>query len=538
MVSYPPFVNSRGHVVRLFLTIVWTMLLGFVGLLSGPTVSAQTIPLVVTPCMNNADGTTLTCDPSSDGTGLSSAGAATAAALPLTNPPGYTGTIAIGNDSTRCPEPVQSPTPIDVFYLQQGVFSEYFYHTGVSRGVGAPVGDCIGPNLLYETPPGANSLTNGFILPKFQVVGVLYAPPGNKNAVSGEQCSQVTYGGGFTSNYTYSDTQSYSNKNSQTTSYGGSVSFFGFTISGSASTTNTFTQKSTLMNATMINTTITAAQGLRCSIAADGINHANDKIAVWFNPAIGISVLPDNTVVNTGLGYDPADNVITGTPDTLWIYVSDLQLLASGKPCSDTTLGQDTDFETECNQLARAWSSTGALTAADYADILKADPFAGNETLNPMDPSLNGRYSQPTLTGSGTMQGTTTTIATGTLISYGPGTGQSIATFTAGSTTTSTTGSTAEDTHSVQYTTSLGLSEQNGGSGKTSGGDTSKLTAGLMDGTTYTYSNKVSTTNSNASSQTASYIVYGPLVQDDYTGLQQLAVYQDNIYGTFVFYPE
>ena len=55
---------------------------------------------------------------------------------------------------------------------------------------------------------------------------------------------------------------------------------------------------------------------------------------------------------------------------------------------------------------------------------------------------------------------------------------------------------------------------------------------------TYEYSNQWSSTVSSGTSQTMNFTIVPPLSTDNYTGPTAMQVWKDNVYGTFMFYPE
>ena len=56
--------------------------------------------------------------------------------------------------------------------------------------------------------------------------------------------------------------------------------------------------------------------------------------------------------------------------------------------------------------------------------------------------------------------------------------------------------------------------------------------------TQWTWTNQESQTITSSKSQTANFSITPPLASDNYTGPTAIQVWKDNIYGTFMFYPE
>ena len=153
--------------------------------------------------------------------------------------------------------------------------------------------------------------------------------------------------------------------------------------------------------------------------------------------------------------------------------------------------------------LQRTWDpNQGALDSADYANILAADPFVSDPGLDPNNSSQFTNMDQ---------------------IIYYEGAGTpSCQTYSASYSNTGSETSGATDTHSVTYSLD--------GSGSFYG-----LTAAMHLSQTFTYINSWSSTISQGSSQSASFDVCAPPL--NYAGLPYVAIFKDNLYGTFMFYP-
>lgn len=68
-----------------------------------------------------------------------------------------------------------------------------------------------------------------------------------------------------------------------------------------------------------------------------------------------------------------------------------------------------------------------------------------------------------------------------------------------------------------------------------SGGFFSSLSLKLSSANTFTWTNKWSATSTNQVGQTASASITGPNSSDNYTGPVEFNIFQDNVYGTFMF---
>jgi hypothetical protein len=68
-------------------------------------------------------------------------------------------------------------------------------------------------------------------------------------------------------------------------------------------------------------------------------------------------------------------------------------------------------------------------------------------------------------------------------------------------------------------------------------GITNKLSFSFSNVNTFTWTNKYTDTKTNSSIVTQALSIKNPVVLDEYNGPTQMQVWQDNIYGTFMFYP-
>lgn len=343
---------------------------------------------------------------------------------------------------------------------------------------------------------------SGWVRPKYLVVGLTYAPPGSH--------STVVYSNGFMNGTAQTNTQNFIS--TVTTK---EVDTLGFgikgVVSGSAIDTesSTYTQEQDLSNSLTISET--SATGLTVPGPASstlGVDHDYDTIYVWLNPEVFMEAF-NSVVVTNGYGWDARDS-ITGV-DVVQLTVGQLE---GTQPITDPSY---------VTRLARTWdTSLGALNATDYADILRADPFVTNPSFNP-NTDTTGRYELP--------QSGSPAQPTDLIFNYipvppgGQATGQ---TYTSSYTSTSALGATAKDTHTTSYTfdTKAGVSFF------------AIVEAEFSEEDTYTYTNQWSNTITSGTTQSGNFTIYPPLASDDYMGPTAIQVWKDNVYGTFMFYPE
>jgi hypothetical protein len=342
---------------------------------------------------------------------------------------------------------------------------------------------------------------SGWIHPKYQIVGLTYAPPGSK--------SSATYASGFLNGTSVNTTASYSSgvTNKVSVSLGATAGVV--SGKGTVSESTGWTQDEDSTNSVGI--TQQEATGLVVPGPASsgvGVDHDFDTVYVWLNPMSFVEFGANNVAVQAGLGYDARDT-ITGM-DVVTITIGQLK----GTQPIDAGL-QD--------RLNRTWdSSEGGLTGTDYIDIANADPFFLNPAFNP-NTDTSHRFELP-LTGSPAEP----TDLIFNYIPVPPGGQPTSQTFTSSYTSTSTAGQTSKDSHTTTYVVDATASAAFFATASVEFSSTS----------TYSYSNQWSSMVTNGTSQTMNFTIVPPLSTDNYTGPTAIQVWKDNVYGTFVFYPE
>jgi hypothetical protein len=364
--------------------------------------------------------------------------------------------------------------------------ADYFCSDGTQRGLFVAFTGTLG--------------TSGYVGLKYQVVGLAYAPPGAK--------SSVAYADGYLNGTSTSITQAFTAGVSVTGTLAGGGDLFGILQAGSTETnTIGFSQEEDTTNTISIVEQDSTGESVPGPLASNaGVDHDYDIIYVWLNPDVSLTVFPPSTVDFNGYAWDPADT-ITG-PDIVFLTVGQLK-------------GTQTIESSLLARLARTWdSSLGGLTAADYAAIANADPFVANPSFNP-NTDTSGRFEFPQVNGQ----------PQDLIVNYIPAAtgGQPITnTYTSNYTSTSVSGQGSKETFTVAAAVT----------GSVSASFFASVYSKLAATTTFTYTNQWSHTVTAGASQSANFTIVGPLSTDGYTGPTAMQVWKDNIYGSFMFYPE
>lgn len=392
---------------------------------------------------------------------------------------------------------------------------------------------------------GGSAVYEGFINPKYVIVGVMYSPPGSS--------STVTYGNDAEVGSSTSVASSFSSTVGQSTSLS-----LGFSIEGwlgakeTTTESNSYTQEQDSSSSIEIKQTTSSSTGLSgFSDPVHGINHDYDYIFVWLNPTVNftVSTVSGKTQVQwTGYGYDLDDTPAYPDMDVIGIQLGCL----NGNFYQQYLAGTNTNWST-CtavfnNNFSRSWAlnnvngSGPALTptlanssapynfcqqpGTDLYKLCQADPFGAN-------PNYTVQFaSGATTTADGRFTACGNSGCNST-IEYQPSVNK---TYSQGYTTTQTTSQGAKYTYASDFSVE---SEFTGGASLPlpNGGPAFGETIIATFTNTYSFSNveefNQSTNNSNG--QTASFSIQGP--PEGYTGPQSFVVYQDNLYGTFMFYP-
>jgi len=262
--------------------------------------------------------------------------------------------------------------------------------------------------------------------------------------------------------------------------------------------------------------------------AFNPVNHDYDTIWLWLNPLMIFTVQPNNpvkTVQWTGYGYDNHD--VNG-PDVFGVQVGWLNGHFGPNPSIAAVLSRN--WVTQ-NEPGMVWSSGEGpgLTSNDIANILKADFFT------------SGTYSLPSPLPSTSADGRFTQIA------YPPNpVNYTQAGLGNGGGTTTVYDAAYTNTKSVAQGTSYTFKEAFGTSVQFSGGSflgTLSVTLAQSQTLTWTHTWENTLTTSQVLSKALSVTGPGcpqisPPCVPTYAGPGEFIVFQDNQYGTFMFYPK
>ncbi len=189
----------------------------------------------------------------------------------------------------------------------------------------------------------ANTLLAGTARPKYQVLTVVYAPPGTSG---GKSASSVDYGTGSSTGTTTSISDAFKAGVDVTASVGVSVGIASLSVSSDFNYAKTKTDTHSL--------DIRKSKSYDLKVSGpdrDGIDHDLDQYYIWLNPLLDLTIDPENNV---------AWAVAVDGPTMLVQYAYGAWLRDPSKMPPG---------------VKRQLDAAG-LTAADYAAILSVNPFA------------------------------------------------------------------------------------------------------------------------------------------------------------------
>ena len=288
-------------------------------------------------------------------------------------------------------------------YTLEGIFQECYDPTGSGTYSNCTwQGPMDGLNIQGEVqgPSGVQ----GFITPKYVVVGVTYAPPGENSYVQYTNTNSV--------GNTTTISQSFNNKAgfSVSMSGGGMVPagwFSGaFTVTATESTD--YTQGSSNSSTTTVSKATTVAYKTNGTPNEAPVSNDYDYIWLWLNPELFVTYAPPvgstpGSVVLTGYGMDPNDPV-TGLPQSGVTYTAGPDIIEVQVGCLNGHFGCGSDLAWNNGEapgsfvtsglLARSWQSAAngyywpsgeqsGLSFNDVCQILTFDPMTTSPSQCP-----------------------------------------------------------------------------------------------------------------------------------------------------------
>jgi hypothetical protein len=376
------------------------------------------------------------------------------------------------------------------------------------------------PSYTLTSPPtltgGEGAPVAGSINPKYLILAWTYAPPGSKSTVTNNNSTMI--GSSTATNDSFSNQVSESVTLSGTT---GSVigQLDGVEVSGTESTSYTDEQdSSSSISINQTKTFITTVPGPNND--AFGVNHDYDVVWLWLNPIADFTVFPSQpaNVIWTGYHYDLAD---LPQMDVFGVEMGWLNGHFG-------TIPPDIQHVLDRTWAAgQAWPAgngpglTGPGPGSDFDNIIKANPFSDPNYVVTVDPTSTA--------------GTTTdgrfTLTANQPINYtppGPGGNPTTQGYSANYVQTDTKGKGAK------YTFQQGFATEEKFKGSLF---LQFLTFDLKQSDTLTWTHQFSQNMTHSAGNTVSFSVTGPSATANYSGPNEFLVFQDNIFGTFMFYP-
>src|SRR5581483_5871018 len=380
--------------------------------------------------------------------------------------------------------------------------------------------------------------TVGWANPKYKIIGVEYAPPGSK--------SSVTYGANTVVGTSTGVMSTFSSQDQQSVTTSAGFSIFGFGSTETSTYSNDYTQEKDTSSSVAVTQTTSSSTGLSgYADPINGINHDYDYIFVWLNPIANFVIYPQangNLVTWTGYGYDLNDTRDYPDMDLVGVQLGCLNGDFYAQYTSGTNtnwLTCETVFNTNFNRSCALNNTDGSGPGLTPSLATSVPPY--NFCQHPgkdlyyiclADPYSNPSYKLAFPSGSTTTTDGRFTACNGTgcttTIDYEPNLNTN---YSQGYSTTTTTGQMDKYTYKQSFSLESKFSATEG-SGKTF---SATFTQNLGTTNTYTWTDQFNQTTNNSKSQTASFAIVGPA--EGYVGPTQFVVYQDNLYGTFMFSP-
>jgi len=370
------------------------------------------------------------------------------------------------------------------------------------------------PSVPSAMTGGSDAPLVGYVNPKYVILAWTYAPPGSKSSVVNNNSAMI--GSSTATN------DSFANQVSESVTIAGTTGSIlgkldGVEVSGTESTSYTDEQDSSKsITLSQTKTFITTVPGPGND--ALGVNHDYDVVWLWLNPLADFTIPSDvpNSVTWTGFHFDMAD---IPRMDIIGVEMGWLNGHFGTVPSNIQSV------------LARTWAAgqvwpagqgpglTGPGPGTDFDNIVKANPFSDPNYAVTLAPgqitSADGRF---TVTGNQNID----------YVPPGPGGNPTTQSYSANYVQTDVTGKGAK------YTFQQGFATEEKFAGSLFLGG---LTVDLKQSDTLTWTHQFSQNMTQSTGNTVSFSVTGPAAAANYSGPTEFLVFQDNIFGTFMFYP-
>jgi len=354
-----------------------------------------------------------------------------------------------------------------------------------------------GNDFSVDVQPSADSLSaqlNVQLYPKFYVLSILYAPPGNQSS------------NGYTNSVTNTATTgiSASFTNATAKSYGINVAGSNFGVSFSTSTST--------QDALSFQVSTSNGSGATLASLRNPVDHSQDQFLIWLNPVLVVTPTSSNTANYTL--RTPIDSNGQAEPmDIININAVDLENPASIpldvlNPQTRDNVGGLPGLANVCaNPVPQCTSAPCGCTTSDFTSILATDPMVSVSLQNTLPDQVDpNRY---VFVNSQVLQGPECSGCDPLRNSFTESDSQSTS---------------ATETQTYSYSI-----------GSTHSAGFSFLGAGLTikQDKTLTWSHAMSTGTSNGTSHTASIT----LGTTDVGCYENVNIYEDTVYHTFVLAP-
>jgi hypothetical protein len=354
-----------------------------------------------------------------------------------------------------------------------------------------------GSNFFINVQPQGDSLAaslNVLLYPKYYVLSILYAPPGNQSS------------NGFTNTVTNTATTSISHSFASAIATAINVS-----AAGNGFGVNFSTAKST-QNSQSFQVSTSNGAGATLSSVRNPVDHSQDQFLIWLNPAVVVTPT-SSTTANYALLTPIGSNGQPEPMDIVNINAVDLQnpssipLAVLASQTRNNVSGLPGLANVCANPAPQCTSAPCGCTTNDFTGILAADPLLSVSLQNTLPDQVDSnRY-----------------IFVESQVLEGPecsGCDPLRNSFTAND------GQTASQTETTQYSYSVGFTRSSGfslfGSGLT-----------ITNSNTFTWSDAMSTGTSNGTNHTAAVT----LGTSDVGCFETINIYEDTVYHTFAFAP-